>query len=346
METIRLSLDSGAYTAWKQGHVLHVEQYAEVVQNNPHFDVAFNLDVIGDGKASYENWEKLNALGVHTIPVYHIGTEEIWLKKYLEKSEYIGLGAIANLDTVKRLQGLSSIWKRYLVDSQGLPSVKVHGMGLTAVQIMCRYPWYSVDSITPRISAIWGGVILPKFRVDGTPNFSELVFCKISDQANHIAGSYGSFVALPKTFQVQATSFVESHGFTVGDIYYQKKRPTRASLKVKDTRPESLLDLPIVEGAEEHTLAGSWKERVSWNLVMWNYLKHRLPIWPRPLMDDAKVSEDVVKGNKTILYIGVAGEHDVELCEQVSPRHDLLVSNEYLTVKLNQSLQMYKYGDK
>jgi hypothetical protein len=41
---------------------------------------------------------------------------------------------------------LDTIWLNRLTDPDGTPKVKVHGFGLTNIQLLFRYPWYSVDS--------------------------------------------------------------------------------------------------------------------------------------------------------------------------------------------------------
>ena len=78
-----MMLDSGAYSAFTRGKEIDIDQYADYCKTNGHmFECCVTLDVIGDGKRSYENWLYLRKKGLPVLPVYHIGTDEKWLVKY------------------------------------------------------------------------------------------------------------------------------------------------------------------------------------------------------------------------------------------------------------------------
>jgi len=62
-----------------------------------------------------------------------------------------------------------------ICDEQGRPKVKTHGFGMTALVLMFRYPWHSVDSTTWIKITSTGGVYLPQmvddqFVFDQTPS--------------------------------------------------------------------------------------------------------------------------------------------------------------------------------
>ena len=50
-----------------------------------------------------------------------------------------------------------------MVDHTGKPRLKVHAFGITAIPIMERYPWYSVDSSSWIQSAAFGSIITPEW---------------------------------------------------------------------------------------------------------------------------------------------------------------------------------------
>ena len=162
----RIMLDSGAFSAWTRGAVIDIDQYAEfILKHQDIFEIAVNLDVLNDGKASYDNWKYLRSKGCNVMPVYHLSTNRKYLERYLKNTDYICLGAIAKLHTTARLKGLTYIWDQYLIDRKTrLPKVKVHGLGLTAIQIMRSYPWYSVDSKAWLDFASYGKVIMPPLK--------------------------------------------------------------------------------------------------------------------------------------------------------------------------------------
>lgn len=176
--TLPLMIDSGAYTAWTKKQSIGLNEYITFIYEHvlPYFPQAIyvNLDVIGDGKASYRNWWAMKRAGLNPLPIYHVATEEKWLRRYLEETDSIGLGAIAKMTSSERMVSLDRIWSDYLIDKSNMPRVKVHGMGITSFPLMKRYPWYSVDSTSWLQFAIYGKMLIPhrrdgKWKYDKNP---------------------------------------------------------------------------------------------------------------------------------------------------------------------------------
>jgi hypothetical protein len=344
MNKPKVLLDSGAYTAFKKKIVIDIKKYAQfVVEEGHRFSGCFNLDSIGDARVSYLNWKYLKDAGAETIPVYHIGTPEIWLQKYLKQTDYIGLGAIANLDTVQRLYGLGNIWKKYLIDEKGMPKYRVHGLGLTAVPIMLRYPWYSLDSFTPVISAVWGSVLLPDIKT-GDPKYLGLKICKISDQGVHKKGMANSFPNLPPSQKEFYIELFKEHGFLLGEIEYQEQRARRGKKEEHEKKPKPMEGMVriIPSDPDVKTLANSWEERMHFNLVMWNCLRERLPIYPRPFEDNEPIYKEVVnKHTKTIMNMGVSTTTHLQIFNETHPKHDILISYAYWSDLISESINTY-----
>lgn len=164
---IPVMVDSGAYSAWTKKESLDLDGYIAYIhamlKKDP--DILYvNLDVIGDGKGSYDNWREMVRQGLNPIPVYHVVTEVIWLEKYLKKVDYIGLGAIVKMSSDARTISLDRIFEDYLIDEERMPKFKVHGMGITSFPLMKRYPWYSIDSTSWLQAGMYGKVLLPRRR--------------------------------------------------------------------------------------------------------------------------------------------------------------------------------------
>jgi hypothetical protein len=342
----KVILDSGAYTAYRKGIIIDIDEYAQYVIKSGHkYQDCFNLDSINDSEQSYKNWKYLKSLGADTIPVYHMATgEEKWLKLYLKETDHVAIGAIANMDTGQRRMGLDDIWKNYFIDKDGMPKVKVHGLGLTAVDLMIRYPWHSVDSFTPVISAVWGSILLPKFDNEGTPHFFDLAICKVSDQGNHKEGMLNSYPNLPRTWRDKfIPKLLKRHGFLLGEISYQPRRDRRGKKGENANKPTTMFDLTKPSNPEIPTLANSWEERMRWNLIMWNELKARLPIWPRPYLniDSLPYKEIVNDDPKTIMYMGVSTTTHLSIFGMVEPKLDILISYAYLTTNIYKAIKKY-----
>lgn len=298
----KLMLDSGAYSAYRKGKVIDIDAYIAFIKEFGHlFDVCVNLDVIGDGEASYMNWMYMKRQGVNTMPVYHIGTHIKWLKKYLRKTDYIGLGAIANLSSVRRIKSLSEIWEKYLVDPKTkLATHKVHGMGLTAIDIIERYPWYSVDSISPVLVAAFGGVYLPRIEKNKF-NFLKLDAYKISRQnKNHVSGVTLSFMNIGLTSQVKYLKYFKKY-----NIPFDGVSPYSKGTWMFGGRTEK-------QEGEEITLATDYITRFILNLRTWWGMNQLIPNMQRPL--GGKLSD--YDGERLLLYVGSASHFKYVAAEE------------------------------
>jgi hypothetical protein len=342
MNKPRVLLDSGAYTASRKGKPIEREVYAEFLKNNStDFTNCVNLDVIGDGEKSYDNWKWFRGQGMDLIPVYHAATDEKWLRKYLAHTDYIALGAIANLATKQRRDAFHNLWIKYFLDEKGFPKVRIHGLGLTTIPLMFRYPWYSVDSFTPVISAVWGSVLLPLIR-DNEFRYLDISIYRISDQGNHRVGTTSSFPNLPTLLKDRYMELIEANSFKLGKIYNQVIRPRRGKKDEIDLKPEpmfSMIEEPT--DPEERTLANHWEERMRWNLTMWTKLQERTPVYPRKFDDPFPKEEPIIPGKKTIMYMGVSTTTHLEIFDKVTPKLDILISFAYLNDPISKLIKKY-----
>lgn len=146
----------------------YADSYAEFIKRNAGRVVAYaNLDVIGDPKLTLRNQRYLeNEHGLSPVPVVHFGTNVRWLKKYLEcEYDYIGLGGLATQKHHSEVQKWLDACFGVVCDTSGRkPSARLHGFGVTGVQMLRRYPWYSVDSTTWIKYGIVGSVMVPPLR--------------------------------------------------------------------------------------------------------------------------------------------------------------------------------------
>lgn len=256
-----------------------LENYAKfVLENGKLFrGGVFSLDVIGSDKGSYENWLELRRLGVETIPVHHIGDDEFYLKKYLDECDYIGLGAIAKLETNARLIGLDHIWKEYLTNTDGSPRLRIHGLGLTENSIILRYPWYSVDSTRAVMSASHGQIFVPNF-LRGQPDFSEIHQVSVSDQdRDHTVGKTGSFFALPPIAQRQLIEYIHGCGYSIDvDLvgrslnqlrFTRKKGLPKYSAGLNIFEEDSEIVDPVIKEGMENNVSQYWVPRFGLNLM-------------------------------------------------------------------------------
>ena len=184
----RFFLDSGAYSAWSRGTEIDLDEYCEFIRANIELiEVYACLDVIpgqpgrqattternAAAEASWRNYLYMREQGLDPLPVYHFGEDRRFLKRMLDSGcDYIGVGGLVGVPGNPRRVWLDALFED-ITDAKGLPIVKTHGFGMTAVPLIFRYPWYSIDSTTWIKITASGSVYLPALR-DGEFVFDDV----------------------------------------------------------------------------------------------------------------------------------------------------------------------------
>tara|TARA_R110000803_G_scaffold103020_1_gene171148 strand:+ start:50 stop:871 length:822 start_codon:yes stop_codon:yes gene_type:complete len=136
-----LFLDSGAFSAFTLKKEINIDEYIEYIKD---LDVKIyaNLDVIGDSEATVENELYMKSKDLTPLPVFHLGEPIYYLDRILNSNcSYFALGGMVQS---QNLDGwLVNVWEHIY---RKRPNIKVHGFGLTNINLMIKYPWYSCDS--------------------------------------------------------------------------------------------------------------------------------------------------------------------------------------------------------
>ena len=133
-------IDSGAFSFYNSGKEILLSDYEKAIKESS-FKHYFNLDVIGDAEGSYQNYLKMLDNGLNPIPVFHADTPIQYLREYLDRTDFISVGGLVGNNNIEsNLNGIFSEIEKIN------PNVKVHGLGLTKVDIIKNYPFYSIDS--------------------------------------------------------------------------------------------------------------------------------------------------------------------------------------------------------
>ncbi len=264
---VPLMIDSGAYSAFTKQSPIDLQAYIDYLHRvipwfqKHHVPLCYiNLDVIGDdGSLSYANWKEIRRQGLDPLPVYHAKTDIRWLKKYLNQTDYIGLGTLTNVYGTRLKMLLDRLWHKFFVDRSGMPVVKVHGLGATTVSGMRRYPWYSVDSTSWLRPAAFGKIFVPAYR-DG--------------QWQYLAQPDGVFVSLKS-------------GKIGSRVEHYRNRPPRMKKRIDDYLEYigiGMGETRTVDGQMEIVEAGvenSYWVRCQVNALFYLRMFQSL-VWPRP----------------------------------------------------------------
>jgi len=209
-DNAQVFLDSGAFSAYTLGVDIDLPTYCDYIKRNMDLwrvedgvVMASVLDGIGDPLKTYQNQLAMEQLGAKPLPCFHAGEDERYLEHYVKNYEYITLGGMVGSSTKQLCIWLDRMWERYLTDGSGRPRLKVHGFGITAVPIVERYPWYSVDSSSWIQSAAFGSIIDP---IHGPMSVSE------KSPSRHDAGQH--VTTLTSVEQDYVLQMLEKNGFT------------------------------------------------------------------------------------------------------------------------------------
>lgn len=160
-------IDSGAFSAETKGVPINIDEYCEFLIETGVSTYA-GLDVIGNAKATIGNVRYMESrYKLSPIPTFHLGSNFEDLYHILEKGyPYIALGGLVFSSNIMRY--CDEVWSILLKQA---PDIRVHGFGMTNIELMERYPWYSVDSSSykggrrfGRIQVLWDGFNFKTFQ--------------------------------------------------------------------------------------------------------------------------------------------------------------------------------------
>ncbi len=268
-------IDSGAYSAKSKGTPINIETYCKfLLDNKEDLHMYSNLDEIGDPKTTLENQRIMESHGLSPIPVFHLGTDFKYFKRYARKYDYISVGGLVGLSFSQLQQGLQNIFD-YI---KGDP-IKIHGFGITSFRLMRMFPWFSLDSGSLILAAAYGRIYLPRIKNTNEFDFSKLESFIISDQGKHVTNTDMSYLTTPMSCRELWQSLFEEAGVELGEITYQEKRQTRKQRKSKLDTSQLSFDLVDIQtpDLQKQTLANSYKSRIMFNLVMWQKMQETLP---------------------------------------------------------------------
>jgi len=177
-------LDSGAFSAWTQKDAVDLDEYVEYIKKNrDKFSYYVNLDSIPgefgrkpsrdefeeSARKGYANYEYMLSKGIEKdklIHVFHQHEDWKWLKKMVKEIPYIGLSPANDSVHRSKVRWLDECMM-HTTDDAGYPLVKTHGFAVTSVEMLYRYPWFSCDSMTWRLCAGYGGILVPRWNAKG-----------------------------------------------------------------------------------------------------------------------------------------------------------------------------------
>jgi hypothetical protein len=147
----RVVLDSGAFSAWKQGTPIDLGAYLAHIEEHGHrYAWIAALDAIGDWRASVANWsamlDRLPAdLAAKVVPVFHEGEPMSVLETYCDRAPFVGLGRTdGRKDDPKELKLTKAFYDACFNEREHA----YHAFGCSNPNAIELYPFKSFDSTT------------------------------------------------------------------------------------------------------------------------------------------------------------------------------------------------------
>jgi hypothetical protein len=135
---IRFVLDSGAFTAWKAGKPIALDDYCRFIESLPFKPWRyFALDVIGDPHASMANYEMMLRRGFNPVPIFTRGEDPAALDEYFKTSDVVGIGGLVGTPQYKGF--VNGIMKH-------MAGRRVHWLGFTSMEFIKSHRPYMCDS--------------------------------------------------------------------------------------------------------------------------------------------------------------------------------------------------------
>lgn len=146
------AMDSGAFSAKNAGAEIRLDDYIsacqERLESDPSLVEVFSLDVIGDHKASYKNWQAMMMAGLPAIPTFHIGSPWSALTA-LKGAPKIALGGMVRRHPNHKLEWCRECFARVWPK-------RLHGFGVMSPSLLRSVPFHSVDATNWQMGSKYG----------------------------------------------------------------------------------------------------------------------------------------------------------------------------------------------
>lgn len=201
------AVDNGAFTVWKAAGRNKIDwsdyyDFVEKWKHHPRFDFAIIPDVIDGGEAENDallaEWPHGDFYGV---PVWHMNESDDRFIRLCHEYPRIAIGSCGEYDvrrpkaSVARMKDLI----RHVVDENGFPAAKLHGLRMLNPQIFTQLPLASADSTNVArnigIDKSWSGSYSPASketraallveRVESNNSASSLNYCEEKDRFDY-----------------------------------------------------------------------------------------------------------------------------------------------------------------
>ena len=154
-------LDSGVHTARKKSIEIKINDLIDFYKKyQDKIDFVFNLDV-GDWSNQLNNAKIMKSNGVPVIPIYHADMPLEYIERFAEINPYIAVSYFKMNKIQKKSDAIMANLDRiygYLYKKNLINDIPIHLLGCEIIEILKRFPVFSIDSTTPSTEFGFGKV--------------------------------------------------------------------------------------------------------------------------------------------------------------------------------------------
>lgn len=172
---VSLMVDSGAFSAWRRGVKISLNAYISylqaIIERAKCRVISVNLDVIPgkwgrkpttaeieySASMGWDNYQRLKEDFPTVVHVFHQHEDFKWLEGLAEEG-YIGISPANDVSSKAKNEWLSGVFNRLYEWGYLTPPniLKTHAFGLTKFDLLYHYPFYSADSTSWKVGAMYG----------------------------------------------------------------------------------------------------------------------------------------------------------------------------------------------
>lgn len=230
-----------------------VDDYAKFIKANEKLiDTYVSLDVIFNPELSWKVQKYLeNTYKLKPLPVFHAGEDFIWLKKYIDNYDYIGIGGLGQ--SMSKSQWIINVGDpafELICDTKNrMPRVKTHGFAMTSPELIMRFPFFSADSTSWMQFGKYGLIIVPKLKNNKLDYKSSPTIVLVSQRKAQKAKA-DHFNSLPSQEKKHILDYIEKKGFKFGKSILKKvpSDKTKSEFHISDhefSEEEKIIEVGI-----------------------------------------------------------------------------------------------------
>lgn len=191
--------------------------------------------------------------GVRPIPIVHYGTPMKYVDRYIGYP-LLGVGGLGQ--GVSRHEYFSWADEFFIhicpKENDYLPLIRTHGFAMTSWELICRYPWWSVDSATWVKLSAYGWLYIPRWR-QGCFRFDEPpMMINFSHRSPQKKIAHKHYDNLREEHKIDVTRWLEHNGMTLGSVIGKGKKAEVDSIGISSHhRARSIANLTYLKDLEE-----------------------------------------------------------------------------------------------